>query len=173
MTGAFLGVVLAFASGGAAAQMTGPIDTGTVRTQRIELYPSQPAQATPAPRRATPPSSTPGRNLDIKAFAGSFSGSGMADSEDTTYLDVSQWDLDVRITVAADGGFTIGWTTGLRAGSDAQPVVRRRAISMTFRPGPRSGLFTATENGDPLQGGVLSWARISRNTLTVHQFSVR
>jgi len=159
---------LALVAGDAAAQMTGPIDIFPGRAQ-------QPAQATPAPRRAAPPSTTPApsRTLDIKAFAGSFAGSGVADSEDTTYLGVTQRDLDVRITAMADGGFTIAWTTVLRTGSDAQPVIRRRATTMTFRPGPRSGLFTATDNGDPLQGGMLSWARISRSTLTIHQFSVR
>ena len=161
------GVVLALVAVDAAAQMTGPIDIFPGRTQ-------QPAQATPAPRRAAPPSpTTPSRNLDIKAFAGSFGGSGVADSEDATYLGVTQRDLDVRITATSDGGFTIAWTTVLRTGGDAKPEVRRRATSLTFRAGPRPGLFTATDNGDPLQGGMISWARISRSTLTLHQFSVR
>lgn len=168
-TGLVLGVVLVLVAADAAAQMTAP----------IEIYPGrpqQPAQATPAPRRAAPTSTAPAtpapsRNLDIKAFAGGFAGSGIADSEDATYLGVTQRDLDVRITPTADGGFTIAWTTILRLGGDAAP--RRRATSMTFRAGPRAGLFTAADNGDPMQGGMISWARISRNTLTLHQFSVR
>lgn len=164
--GLAFGVALALLAGDAAAQMTGPIDIFPGRTP-------QPAQATPAPRRATPAPSTPARTLDIKAFAGSFAGSGIADSEDSTYLGVTQRDLDVRIATTADGGFTIAWTTVLRGGSDANPEIRRRATSMTFRPGPRPGLFTAADNGDPLQGGMLSWARLSRSTLTIHQFSVR
>jgi|GEM_PF-1003751 len=164
--GLVLGIVLTLVAGDAVAQMTGPIDIFPGRTQ-------QPAQATPAPRRATPPAATPSRTLDIKAFTGSFAGSGVADSEDTAYFGVTQRDLDVRITTTADGGFTIAWTTVLRTGSDAQPVVRRRATTMTFRPGPRPGLFTASDNSDPLQNGMISWARISRSTLTIHQFSVR
>ena len=172
--------VLAWAAGDTAfaqmtvAQMTGPIDTGTVRTERLQLNPAQPAQATPAPRRATAPPAAPARALDLKAFLGSFSGSGIADGEDTVYLGVTQRDLDVRIAASSEGGFTVSWTTVLRVGGDAQkPEVRRRATTLTFRPGPRAGLFTATDNGDPLQGGMLSWARIQRSTLTIHQFSVR
>jgi hypothetical protein len=157
---------------GAAAQMTGPIDTGAVRTERLQLNPSQPAQAIPAPRRASP-APTASRTLDIKAFFGGFSGSGVAETEDSAYLGVTQRDLDVRINAAGDGGFAISWTTVLRVGGDQKPDIRRRTISMTFRPGPRPGLFTATDNGDPLQGGMLSWARLSRSTLTIHQFSVR
>jgi hypothetical protein len=167
-------VAILVAGGPAAAQITGPIDTGTVRTERLQLNPSQPAPATPAPRRAASPPAAPTRTLDIKAFFGSFGGSGIADGEDTVYLGVTQRDLDVRIAAAGDGGFTVSWTTVLRVGGDAQnPEVRRRATSMTFRPGPRPGLFTAADNGDPLQGGMLSWARLSRSTLTIHQFSVR
>lgn len=160
-----LGVALVLQADTAAAQMTGPIDIFPGRTQ-------QPAQATPAPRRASPPPATaPSRTLDIKAFAGSFSGSGVADSEDTAYFGVTQRDLDVRITATADGGFTIAWTTVLRSGGDTAP--RRRATTMTFRPGPRPGLFAASDNGDPLKGGALSWAKIARSTLTIYQFSVQ
>jgi len=167
-------VAIVAAGGSAAAQITGPIDTGTVRTERLQLNPSSPVQATPAPRRAAAPPAAPARTLDIKAFFGSFAGSGIADGEDTVYLGVTQRDLDVRIAAAGEGGFTVSWTTVLRVGGDAQnPEVRRRATSMTFRPGPRPGLFTAADNGDPLQGGMLSWARLSRSTLTIHQFSVR
>ncbi len=166
-SGLALAIVVVLVAVDAAAQMTGPIDIFPGRTQ-------QPVQATPAPRRATPPSTAPTRTLDIKAFAGSFAGSGIADSEDTNFLGVTQRDLDVRINPTADGGFTIAWTTVLRTGSDPQkPEIRRRATSLTFRPGPRPGLFSASDNGDPLQGGMLSWARISRSTLTIHQFSVR
>jgi hypothetical protein len=158
----------------ALAQMTGPIDTGTIRTERLQLNSFQFAQATPAPGRApAAPAPRATQNLDIKAFAGSFAGSGIADGEDATYYGVTQRDLDVRITPAADGGFTIIWTTVLRQGGEAQnPIVRRRATTMTFVPGPRQGMFRATDSGDALKGEMVSWARIARNTLTLYQFTI-
>ncbi len=156
-----------------AAQITGPIDMGGVRTERMQLNPAQPVQATPAPGR-TAPARPAARTLDIKAFFGSFAGSGVADGEDTTYLGVTQRDLDVRITPAAEGGMTIAWTTLVRSGSAAQNTEsRRRATSMTFVPGPRSGLFRSVDNSDPLGGGTIAWARIARDTLTVHLFSIQ
>lgn len=155
----------------ATAQMTGPIDMGTIR-----LNPSTAPPPTPA-RRASPSQAAPAapaRNLDIKTFFGSFAGSGVADGDDTAYYGVTQRDLDVRISAAADGGFTVAWTTVLRAGGDMQnPNIRRRATTMTFRPGPRPGLFTATDNGDPLRGGMTAWARLARSTLTIYLFSVQ
>ena len=164
-----LGLVLAGGTVGIGqAQMTGPIDLGGVK-----LNPS--AAPAPAPARrsgAATPAASP-RTVDIKAFFGSFAGSGVADGEDTTYYGVTQRDLDVRISAAGDG-FTVAWTTVLRSGGDMQnPNIRRRATTMTFRPGPRPGLFTATDNGDPLQGGTTSWARLSRSTLTIYMFSVQ
>lgn len=168
-------ILSAFAGGlatTAAAQMTGPIDLGGVR-----LNPSPAPAPQSTNRRSTTTAQTtpaPPRNLDIKAFFGSFAGSGVADGDDTTYFGVTQRDLDVRISAAADNGFTVAWTTVLRAGGDMQnPNIRRRATTMTFRPGPRPGIFTAAENGDPLRGGTISWARISRSTLTVYSFSVQ
>ncbi len=152
--------------GPATAQMTGPIDLGGVR--------SNPAPAPAPARRPAAAPTAPSRSLDIKAFFGSFAGSGVADGDDTAYYGVTQRDIDVRISAAADNGFTVAWTTVLRAGGDMQnPNIRRRATTMTFRPGPRPGLFTATDNGDPLRGGTTSWARISRSTLTIYVFSVQ
>src|SRR5262249_16754066 len=130
-----------------------------------QLNNTQPVQATPPGRPAAPP-----RALDIKAFFGSFAGSGVADGEDTTYLGVTQRDLDVRIASGDGGGFTVTWTTVLRTSND-QPT-RRRQTTMAFVPGPQQGIFRATDNGDPLKGEMISWANIRGNTLTLHQFSV-
>lgn len=155
--------------------MTGPIDLGTVKTGTIDLNPSnsiQPAPARPAPKPR--PSSRMTRPLDIEAFFGSFVGNGLADGDDVAYFGVTDRDLDVWIGPAVGRGFTIQWTTVLREGGDPKaPKIRRRSTTMTFAAGPRPGLFHATDNGDPLDGGVISWARISGSTLTIHQFTVR
>jgi hypothetical protein len=166
-------VVAGGLAGTAVAQMTGPIDTGTIRLNPAAAPPASPTRRT-TPAQGAPAAPAPVRALDIKAFFGSFAGSGVADGADTAYYGVTQRDLDVRISVAADGGFAVAWTTVLRAGGDMQnPNIRRRATTMTFRPGPRPGLFTATDSGDPLQGGMIAWARLARSTLTIYLFSVQ
>ena len=153
-----------------ADSMTGPIDLGTVGTGPIELNPTRSVH--PSPARHRPPSA-PAHALAIKAFFGTFAGNGLADGADVAYFGVTQRDLDVKISPAGDGGFTVTWTTVLREGGNPKaPNVRRRETTMTFAPGPRPGLFHSLDNGDPLGGGMISWARISRNTLMVHQFAV-
>jgi len=172
-------VVVAGLNGGwrAAAladNMTGRIDLGTVKTGTIQLNPSDTLQ-TPAPRPPLKPKapSRAAAPLKIAAFFGSFAGNGVANGEDSAYFGVTQRDLDVQISPAGDGGFTVAWTTVLRSGGDPKaPNVRRRSATMTFTPGPRPGLFRAADNGDPLAGGMISWARISGNTLAIHQFDV-
>ncbi len=169
-----LGLALWLSLAGAAAGqgMTGPIDTGRVSTQPIQLNRDQaPAARKPAAKTSTAPA--PSRNLDIKAFFGNFSGSGLADAEDIAYLGVTERDLDVRIAPAADGGFTVAWTTVLREGSSQAPSIRRKATTMSFAPGTRPGVFRAADNGDPLAGGTIAWARINRETLNIYLFSVR
>lgn len=176
---ASLAILLWLAAGAsvAAAQgMTGPISTGEVRLERIQLAPGPAAPAPPAARRtaAPPRAGSASQPLDIKAFFGSFAGSGLADGDDSAYFGVTQRDLDVRIAAAGQGGFTIVWTTVLRGGGDPKnPDIRRRETTMTFAPGPRPGLFTAAANGSPLDGGVIAWARLARNTLTIYVFAVR
>lgn len=177
LMGLIAGGMVAIGAGAAWAQgVTGTIDTGTVRLDRIQLGPGTAPPAAPAPRRSTTPSAATGaaRALDIKAFFGSFAGSGLADGDDSAYFGVTQRDLDVRFASAGQGGFSVAWTTVLRSGGDPKkPDIRRRETSMTFAPGPRAGLFTAEGNGDPLQAGTISWARLARNTLTIYLFTVR
>jgi hypothetical protein len=165
-------IVPLFFAGAAAAQgMTAPIDTGRISTQPIQLNRDQPQApaARPRPAPAAAPAAT--RNLEIKAFFGSFAGSGLADAEDVSYLGVTQRDLDVRIAPAGEGGFSVAWTTVVRESSSAAP--KRKATTMTFVPGPRPSVFRATDNGDPLAGGMVAWARVNRDTLNVYLFSVR
>lgn len=171
--GLIAAVLLVGIAAGASARadsMTGPIDLGKVGLGPVELNPTRSVEPSPSRRR---PPSTLAHALDIKAFFGKFTGNGLADGADVAYFGVTQRDLDVKIAPAADGGFTVAWTTVLRAGGDPKkPKIRKRETSMAFVPGPRPGLFHALDNGDPLAGGMISWARISRNTLVIRQFTV-
>jgi len=166
LTACVIGVA---ASGAGAQPMTGPIDLG-----KIQLNPggqSPPLTSPPlVQRQASRPAGPP---LDIRAFYGSFAGNGFVDANEADYFAMTQRDLDVRIEPAADGGFTMAWTTVVREGGDPKaPKVQRKATSLTFAAGPRPGVYRALDNGDPLGGGVMSWASIAGKTLTVRQLSV-
>ncbi|HTP82509.1 MAG TPA: hypothetical protein VMQ11_06180 [Alphaproteobacteria bacterium] len=173
--GAVMGIVIVGCSGawgaaGLAANMTGPIDLGTVQLSPTDMV-QRPPQSRPTLKPKAP--SRPAAPLKLATFFGSFAGHGLADGDDSAYFGVTQRDLDVQISPAGEGGFSVAWTTVLRAGGDPKaPNVRRRSVNMTFAPGPRPGLFHAIDNGDPLGGGMVSWARISGNTLMIQQFDV-
>ena len=116
----------------------------------------------------------PGRAADapIEAFFGFWQGNGVAENADSLYFAVTTRDFDVRIE-PADGGFRITWTTIIRSGGDPNnPDVRRREATLTFRPSDRPDVFEATASRNPLEGGVMSWARIEENTLSVYQMTL-
>ena len=112
------------------------------------------------------------QDLPISAFYGTWQGNGIAENADSLYFAITTRDFDVVIRESGSG-FTVTWTTVIRSGGDPNnPDVRRREASLTFRPTDRPGVYESTDSGDPLDGEVLSWARISGNTLSVHQMTL-
>jgi hypothetical protein len=110
-------------------------------------------------------------DLNIKAFFGKFTGSGVAQSEDSIYFATTVRDTDVQIGPTPDG-FRMTWTTVLRQGGDPNnPNIRRRQTTMDFVQQPQLNQFKAKPS-DAIPPGGQSWARISGNTLTVYIFSV-
>ncbi len=117
---------------------------------------------------ATGPAAAQDR-LPLEAFVGTWSGTGIAEDDDSLFFAVTARDLDIVIRPEGDG-FRIDWTTLIRSGGDpANPDVRRRSASLVLQPAGRPGLYRAPESGDPLQGGTMSWARIHGNTLSLYQ----
>src|SRR5262249_39262194 len=123
--------------------------------------PARPSAQAPVPR-----------DLSIKAFFGTFTGTGLAKTEDSTYFGVTVRDLDVKIEGLGADGFQTKWTAVIRSGGDpARPRVRRREAVLQFTPVPGKSelrLYRGTESGDPLDGKLMAWARINRNTLLIH-----
>ena len=112
------------------------------------------------------------QDLPASAFYGTWEGSGVAENADSLYFAMTTRDFDVVIGAAGDG-FTVTWTTVIRSGGDPNnPDIRRRQASLTFEPAARPGVYESTDSGDPLDGGVLSWARIDGNTLSIHQMTL-
>ncbi len=132
------------------------------------VYAQQPARpgAQPAPAQS--------RDLAIRAFFGTFTGTGLAKTEDSAYFGVTVRDLDVKIETLRGDGFRTTWTSVIRSGGDpARPRVRRREAVLEFMPvAGHAGMYRGTESGDPLDGKQMAWARISRNTLLMHMLQI-
>lgn len=112
------------------------------------------------------------QDASIRAFAGTWEGVGIAENRDSLYFGVSTRDLNVRIT-PRDRSFEVFWTTLIRSGgSPENPDMRRREASLTFRPTDNPGVFEARSSENPITGGVLSWARLHGNTLSVYQMTL-
>lgn len=110
--------------------------------------------------------------LSIKAFYGTFKGTGIAENRDSLYFGVTVRDLDVTIQPSGQG-FEINWTTVIRRGGNPnKPKVRRKTQKMVFAPAKRPGLFRGEGSGDPLSGKPYSWARIEKNSLITYVLSV-
>lgn len=110
--------------------------------------------------------------LSIRAFAGTWEGVGVAENSDSLYFGVTTRDLNVTIT-PRDSGFQVHWTTLIRGGGLREdPDARRRESSLTFRPTDDPLVFEAQSSANPLTGGVLSWARLHGNTLSLYQMTL-
>lgn len=112
-------------------------------------------------------------DLSIKAFSGTWSGSGLARNDESDFFGLTIRDLDVTIQPSGDG-FVLGWTTVLREGGDPNnPDVKRKSESVTFVPSARPGIYVPQGGaGDPVAQGRTMWAFIEGQTLTVSVVSV-
>lgn len=117
---------------------------------------------------------TPGMagDLPVLAFAGHYTGTGLARNNLSEYFNLTVRDLDVVIT-PRDEGFVLNWTTVLRQGGDPEnPTVKRKSTSLTFVPTENENVFRTVRRSDPMSGESFAWARIRGRTLTVHSLVI-
>lgn len=111
-------------------------------------------------------------DMPVLAFAGHFTGSGLARNDLSEYFNLTVRDLDVVIT-PRDDGFVLNWTTVLREGGDPDnPTVKRKSNSLTFVPTDNENVFRTVRRSDPLSGESFVWARIHGRTLSVHSLVI-
>lgn len=109
--------------------------------------------------------------LPIDAFVGEWRGTGVAEDEDNLFFSMTLRDLDVTIR-PTETGFTVHWTSLIRGGSPDDPDVRRKGAALTLERAKAPGVYRAIDSADPLQGGVMSWARVTGRTLSVYQMAL-
>jgi len=111
--------------------------------------------------------------LGIEKFFGHFEGSGISENADSIYFAVSVRDLDVKISAAPNGGFTLDWTTITREKGDPNnPTVKSKHAAMTFTPAKNPGVFRTESAGDPLDGVPIWWSRIDGDSLYTYRMQI-
>lgn len=109
----------------------------------------------------------------VEQFYGHFEGSGISENADSIYFAVSVRDLDVKISPAENGGFSLNWTTVKREGGDPNnPKVKKNEATLIFLPTGKPGVFRATDPGDPLQGEPVWWSRVDGDTLYTYRMQI-
>ena len=101
---------------------------------------------------------------DIQALYGKYSGTGVETTPDAQFFGFTDRDLDVEIGPDGDG-FFVSWTTVIRDIRDPEP--RRRESRLKFIPAGRAGYYREEGGTEPIDGGVLRWAHVAGDTLTV------
>ena len=100
-------------------------------------------------------------------FYGTFTGSGVVSSRDSSYLGVTIRDLDVTIRPLGQG-FEIVWTTVIRRRGGERPKVQRKSQRMAFVPSRRPGIYRSLHSGRPLSGLPFAWTRLQGKSLITY-----
>ena len=110
--------------------------------------------------------------LPINAFYWTWEGVGVAENSDSLYFGVSTRDLNVQIS-ATGSGFEVFWTTLVRGGGTVDnPDTRRREARLIFTSTDDPEIYEAEGSENPITGGVLSWARLHGQTLSIYQMTL-
>ena len=110
-------------------------------------------------------------DIPLKSFFGKFRGSAVAETDSAKKLDFALRDLDVTISPKGEG-FQIEWASNQRPIPGSGSKVSTRENDVTFLAPNASGVYKPEQQGDPLTGGRLAWARIENRTLFVHVLSL-
>ena len=105
-------------------------------------------------------------------FYGDYTGYGFAEDTTGPFINTER-DFELSIAPLEPDGFEVSWTTVKRKGdgpNSLEASISRNAAK--FRPSDTPGVYHAEDNGAPLAGGILSWARLQGDLLTVYRMVV-
>jgi hypothetical protein len=115
----------------------------------------------------------PAQASGIAAFYGEWQGTAKAASE--TDEDFSSTNRDVAVTVkpAELGGFVLSWSTLQRdKGDPKSPTEVLKSTTVEFIPTAQANRWQAKTSANVYAGGILYWARLDGDTLTVTTFTI-
>lgn len=111
--------------------------------------------------------------VKIGAFYGKWSGSAISESNVSVNFRLTARDMDVEIRPSGNG-FSVLWTTVLRQrGNPNDPTPERRSTELRFEPTDKPNVWRAVGSNDPLVDERFAWARLAKQTLTVHSMVIR
>lgn len=113
------------------------------------------------------------KDLPISAFAGNWQGNAISENNVSVNFPITSRDIDVSISPADNGDFTVTWRTLLRQkGSPTNPKEVLKETTFTYVKSDVPNVWKNNLGGDVYAGDTVSWARISKQTLTVYVMAI-
>ena len=108
----------------------------------------------------------------IENFFGYYTGIGFAADDSGPFIRTPR-DFELAIGPLEGGGFEIVWTTVKRKGSNPNSLESEVSqLAARFRPSDKPGVFLGDDNGTVFDAGLITWARLHRNSLFVYRMVV-
>ena len=109
---------------------------------------------------------------NLSRFFGAYSGFGFAQDTTGPFINTER-QFAMAIGPLDGGGFEIIWQTVKRKGRNPNDLdASLSQHELQFRPGGVPGHYHGMENGNPLTGGLLSWAKQEDDFLTIYSFVI-
>jgi hypothetical protein len=105
-------------------------------------------------------------------FYGHYRGYGFAEDATGPFINTER-DFELSIVPLEPDGFEISWTTVKRKGDSPNSLeVSISRNTAKFRASGEPGVYHGVENGAPLDGGTMTWARLQGDVLTVYRMVI-
>ena len=118
-------------------------------------------------------SSPAGADNPLSKFFGRFHGFGIAEESGGPLNRNTERDFEMEIAPIDTGGFSLTWGTVKHKGTNPNALeASTSSTTSIFLPTTEPGVFVAAENGDPLVGDLMSWARVENGALIVYRLEV-
>jgi hypothetical protein len=109
----------------------------------------------------------------LKDFFGEWRGVAKAMSETDEDFSSTNRDLALSISPSALGGFRLSWSTVQRQkGDPSAPTEVMKSTTVEFIPTAEANRWQSKQQANVYAGGILYWARLDADTLTVTTFTI-
>lgn len=128
-----------------------------------------------APALANPAAKAPAKapSIAIKDFFGEWRGTAKAMSETDEDFSTSNRDLALSIKPNDLGGFRLSWSTVQRQkGDPTAPTEVMKSTTVEFIPTAEANRWQSKQQANVYAGGILYWARLDADTMTVTTFTI-
>ena len=108
----------------------------------------------------------------LDSFFGTYHGTGFTEESAESGKRNTQRKFEMRILPYRENGFSlITWTTGTKNGGEPNGD-KLWTSKASYLPSGHEGVYHALGSANPLEGRLLSWARIADETLIVYRIAI-